>query len=64
VIEMRWIDREMRYPDPQVDPDDRYTERVLQYRYRYPEMRNAVQDYPPTEWVWSEWQDVPVERQS
>ncbi len=32
---------------------------VLQYRYRYPLQNDSIHAYPPTDWVMSEWINVP-----
>lgn len=54
MIELRWLTRLNTAPG--VGP---WEVRVLQYRYRYPQITQVIDAYPPKEWGWSEWQDVP-----
>jgi hypothetical protein len=50
-MELRWITRLCKYPDPQVDPADRYAVEVLQYRFRVHPDISTTGD--------TGWQDVP-----
>lgn len=33
---------------------------MLQYRYRAPAITDSLRAYPPEDWTWSEWIDVPL----
>ena len=67
MIELRWAtrptDTEGRdgpifFTDHINQPERGYM-RILQYRYRYPEPESRVNAYPPRDWIWSDWLDVP-----
>jgi hypothetical protein len=59
MIELRWEWKSFKYPDPQIDPDDRQHVKVLQYRTHRTvvEWHGKAVGFPRQEW--SEWQDVP-----
>lgn len=57
MVEMRWHNRMKLHEDGYMYGPIR----VLQYRYKYPEQDSRVNAYPPRDWIWSDWKDVPEE---
>ena len=63
MIELRWTWKEqtdgilagecLAIDAPQLHP-------MLQYRYRFPLGSDPITAYPPHDWHWSEWIDVPL----
>lgn len=63
MIELRWTWKEQDtgilagecsiYPKETLYP-------MLQYRYRAPKLYDSIHGFPPSDWHWSEWIDVPL----
>lgn len=53
MIELRWVAIEIDWRD----------QHSLQYRYRFPLLSQMVSAYPPEDWGWSEWMNVPAYRE-
>jgi hypothetical protein len=61
MIEMRWIVVPAGSGRGLIGGSDgQMHESVLQYRYRVPAYTQSIDAYPPRDWEWSEWQDVPT----
>lgn len=55
MIELRWDKRIVMDHNAPIGGS---VEKVLQYRYRFPNRYNDFRDYPPEKWEWSDWIDV------